>query len=88
MAGLWLPSPLWVTNTTECFSVLPAHRHTQHGEQMGGIRNLHAVAGLARTGSVQVLLGVFKASLDGALSNMVQWNVSLTMEGGLEIDDF
>ena len=32
-------------------------------------------------------LGVFKARLDGALSNLVQWKVSLPMAGGLEPDD-
>lgn len=31
------------------FSVLAVHRHTWHGEHMGGIRGLHAVAGLTRT---------------------------------------
>jgi len=29
-------------------------------------------------------LAVFKARLDGALSNLVQWKVSLLMAGGLE----
>jgi len=29
-------------------------------------------------------LAVFKARLDGALSNLVQWKVSLPMPGGLE----
>lgn len=47
-------------------------------KQMEGIRGLHPVAGLTRT-----LMGVFKASLDGTLSNLVQW--SLTIDGGLEI---
>ena len=32
-------------------------------------------------------LEVFKARLDGALSNLVQWKVSLPMAGGLELDD-
>jgi len=32
-------------------------------------------------------LAVFKARLDGALSNLVKWNVSLPMAGGLELDD-
>ena len=32
-------------------------------------------------------LGVFKARLDGALSNLVQWKVSLSMAGGLGLDD-
>jgi len=32
-------------------------------------------------------LAVFKASLDGALSNLVWWRVSLPMAGGLERDD-
>jgi len=32
-------------------------------------------------------LEVFKASLDGALSNLVWWKVSLLMGGGLELDD-
>jgi len=32
-------------------------------------------------------LEVFKARLDGALSNLVWWKVSLLMAGGLEPDD-
>ena len=32
-------------------------------------------------------LEVFKARLDGALGNLVQWRVSLPMVGGLELDD-
>jgi len=32
-------------------------------------------------------LAVFKARLDGALSNVVQWKVSLLMAGGLELHD-
>ena len=32
-------------------------------------------------------LVVFKARLDGALSNLVWWKVSLPMAGGLEQDD-
>ncbi|GAB0209666.1 hypothetical protein GRJ2_003432300 [Grus japonensis] len=32
-------------------------------------------------------LEVFKARLDGALSNLVYWRVSLPMAGGLELDD-
>ncbi|GAB0188906.1 hypothetical protein GRJ2_001355900 [Grus japonensis] len=32
-------------------------------------------------------LEVFKARLDGALGNLVQWRVSLPMAGGLELDD-
>jgi len=32
-------------------------------------------------------LAVFKAGLDGALSSLVWWKVSLTMAGGLEPDD-
>ncbi|PKU47329.1 hypothetical protein llap_2354 [Limosa lapponica baueri] len=32
-------------------------------------------------------LEVFTARLDGALSNLVQWEVSLPMAGGLELDD-
>jgi len=30
---------------------------------------------------------VFKARLDGALSNLVWWKMSLFMAGGLELDD-
>jgi len=30
---------------------------------------------------------VFKARLDGALSNLVWWNLSLLMAGGLELDN-
>lgn len=41
-----------------------------------------------RTEIVDVLsLEVFKARLDGALSNQVQWKVSLPIEGGLELDN-
>jgi len=32
-------------------------------------------------------LAVFKARLDGTLSNLVWWKVSLPMTGGLELDD-
>ena len=32
-------------------------------------------------------LAVFKARLDGALSNLVWWKVSLPMTGGVELDD-
>jgi len=32
-------------------------------------------------------LKVFKARLDGALSNPVYWKVSLPMAGALELDD-
>ena len=32
-------------------------------------------------------LAVSKARLDGALSNLVCWKVSLPMAGGLELDD-
>jgi len=32
-------------------------------------------------------LAVFKARLDGALSNLVQWKMSLLMAGRLEPDD-
>ena len=32
-------------------------------------------------------LEVSKARLDRALSNLIQWKVSLTMAGGLEPDD-
>jgi len=32
-------------------------------------------------------LAVSKARLDGALSNLVRWKVSLPMAGGLEPDD-
>jgi len=32
-------------------------------------------------------LAVFKARLDGALSNLVWWKLSLPMVGGLERDD-
>ena len=33
-------------------------------------------------------LAVFKARLDGALSNLVWWKVSLPRAGGLRLDDF
>ena len=32
-------------------------------------------------------LAVFRARLDGALSNLVWWKMSLLMAGGLEPDD-
>jgi len=32
-------------------------------------------------------LKVFKARLDGVLSNLVWWKMSLLMTGGLELDD-
>jgi len=32
-------------------------------------------------------LEVFKARLDGALTNLIWWNMSLLMEGELEPDD-
>ena len=32
-------------------------------------------------------LEVFNARLDGALSNLVKWEVSLPTSGGLELDD-
>jgi len=32
-------------------------------------------------------LEAFKARLDGALSNLVYWEVSLLIAGGLELDD-
>ena len=32
-------------------------------------------------------LAVFKARLDGALSNLVWWKVSLPMAGGVELGD-
>ena len=32
-------------------------------------------------------LAVFKVRLDGALSNLVWWKVSLPMAAGLELDD-
>ena len=32
-------------------------------------------------------LEVFKARLDGALSNLVEWKVFLPMAGELELDD-
>jgi len=31
-------------------------------------------------------LAVFKARLDGALSNLVWWKMSLSMAGGLQLD--
>jgi len=32
-------------------------------------------------------LELFKARLDGALSNLVEWKMSLPMAGGSELDD-
>jgi len=42
---------------------------------------------LAREAVDAPSLEVFKARLDGALSNLVSWKVSLLMAGGLEPDD-
>jgi len=40
---------------------------------------------LPRETVVAPSLAVFKARLGGALSNLVQWKVSLPMAGGLEL---
>ena len=37
--------------------------------------------------NVSPLLEVFKARLDGASDNLVQWGMSLSIAGGLELDD-
>jgi len=42
---------------------------------------------LSREAVAAPSLAVFKARLDGALSNLVWWKVSLLMAGGLEPDD-
>jgi len=42
---------------------------------------------LPREAVAALSLEVFKARLDGALSNLVWWKVSLLMAGGLEPDD-
>jgi len=41
---------------------------------------------LPREAAAAPSLEVFKARLDGALSNLVSWKVSLLMAGGLEPD--
>jgi len=41
---------------------------------------------LPREAVAATSLAVFKASLDGALSNLVWWKVSLLTGGGLELD--
>jgi len=43
--------------------------------------------GLPREAVAAPSLAVFKARLDGALSNLVWWKMSLLMAGGLEPDD-
>jgi len=43
--------------------------------------------GLPREAVDAPSLEVFKARVDGALSNLVQWKMSLLMAGGLERDD-
>jgi len=42
---------------------------------------------LPREAVAALSLAVFKARLDGALSNMGWWKMSLLMAGGLESDD-
>lgn len=42
---------------------------------------------LPKEGMDVAFLEVFKFSLDGTLSNLVQWKVSLPIAGGLELDD-
>jgi len=42
---------------------------------------------LPREAAAAPSLAVFKARLDGALSNLVWWKMSLLMSGGLEPDD-
>jgi len=42
---------------------------------------------LPREAGAAPSLKVFKARLDGTLSNLIQWTVSLPMAGGLELDD-
>jgi len=42
---------------------------------------------LPREAAAAPSLSVFKARLDGALSNLVWWKMSLLMAGGLEPDD-
>jgi len=42
---------------------------------------------LPREAVAALSLAVFKARLDGALSNLGWWKISLLMAGGLEPDD-
>ena len=42
---------------------------------------------LPREAVAAPFLEEFKARLDGALSNLVWWKMSLPMAGGLELDD-
>ena len=44
-------------------------------------------ARLPREAGAAPSLAVFKARLDGALSNLGWWKMSLLMAGGLELDD-
>ena len=43
---------------------------------------------LSREAEAVPSLAVFKARLDRALSNLVQWKLSLPMAGGVELNDF
>jgi len=51
---------------------------------MGMVRHWHR---LHREAVAAPSLEVFKGRLDGALSNLVFWKMSLLMSGGLEPDD-
>jgi len=51
---------------------------------MRAMRHWHRVP---REAAAAPSLEVFKARLDGALSNLVKWKGSLLMAGGLELDD-
>jgi len=46
----------------------------------------HPQGDLPREAVAAPALAVFKARLDGALSNLVWWKVSLPMAGGLELE--
>jgi len=48
------------------------------------VRHWH---GLPREVVDALALEVFKARLDGALSSLIWWKVTLPMAGGLELDD-
>lgn len=42
---------------------------------------------LSREGVDALSPELFKARLDGALNNVIQWKASLPMAGGLQLDD-
>jgi len=51
------------------------------------VREVRSWPRLPREAVAAPSLAVFKARLDGALSTLVWWKMSLLMAGGLELDD-